>query len=329
MITFIDLFCGIGGFRLALQNIGATCLFSSEINEHACKMYQENFGDNPFCDITKLDPHTLPNFDLLCGGFPCQSFSSAGKKEGFNDARGTLFFDICRIVSIKKPKVLFLENVKNLIYHDAGNTFSVIKDTIDKLGYELSWKVLSAKNFGVPQHRERIILIAIRKDLKLTFNFETLTINHSKPLTFFLEEDIHFLNKTEYTLLPIEQIKQQPKSGLIFCGYRNKKIRTKGILPDTLHLSRVHKQTNRIYDAKGIHPTISSQEASGRYFILVNNNVRKLTLTECYRIMGFPNSFIKIGSNSNLYARIGNSVCVPMIQSVANEIQKQIFKVKS
>lgn len=335
MITFIDLFCGIGGFRIGLTNIGAKCLFSSDINPHSQKMYEVNFQERPFGDITLINPEDIPNFDILCAGFPCQPFSQAGKKLGFEDERGNMFFNICKIVSKKKPKVLFLENVKNLLTHDKGDTFHTIKTHIDKLGYNLFYEVLSSKDFGVPQHRERIILIAIRKDLNKTFDFNKIEKFPSKPLFDFLDKDndsilkSHYLNNEQYTIIDKNLQKEQKKSGLIFCGYLNKNIRKNGVLDNTLHLSRTHKQCNRIYDSKGIHPTLSSQESSGRYYIYIETKgfgkVRKLTMNECYRIMGFPEDFIKIEPNTQLYARIGNSVCVPMIQAIAKEIKKQIF----
>lgn len=322
--SFIDLFCGIGGFRLALESLGAQCVFSAEINSHACQMYEANFGDNPYCDITQLDPDIIPDFDILCAGFPCQAFSKAGKQKGFDDARGTLFFDICRIVEEKKPKILLLENVKNLKSHDNGNTFKVIQEAIHNLGYQLSYQILSARHFGVPQHRERIILVAIRNDLACHFDFSHIQLSSVNSMANFLDSGKqNYLNSTEYTLLDMKNVKTQ-SSGLIFCGYRNKKMRINGVLPGTSHLSRSHKQFNRIYHINGIHPTLSSQEASGRYFIYDEVGVRKLTLAECYRFMGFPEAFIKTGSQANLYARIGNSVCIPMIKAVYFEIIRQI-----
>lgn len=327
MITFIDLFCGIGGFRLALEKNGATCVFSAEINEHACSMYKENFLDDSYCDITTLDAKNIPDFDVLCAGFPCQAFSRAGRQKGFLDTRGTLFFDICRIVKDKKPKVLLLENVKNLIIHDKGNTFKTIQENIKSLGYTLSWKILTAKDFNVPQNRERIILVAVRNDINKIFDFERLTLHPCLSLEPFLDKvsPSSYLNNDEYTLLSQSSIKQQ-KSGLIFVGYRNKNIRKTGVLENTLHLSRSHKQCNRIYSSTGTHPTLSSQESSGRYFIYHDNKVRKLTLNECFKIMGFPHDFKKVGSQSNLYARIGNSVCVSMIDAVFQQIKIQILE---
>ncbi len=326
-IKFIDLFAGIGGFRLGLESIGAECVFSCEIDDHACEMYELNFGENPKCDITKLDAKIIPDFDILCAGFPCQAFSICGKQKGFYDeTRGTLFFDICRILEEKKPKAFILENVSNLEKHDSGKTLTVMLSALSELGYSVSYKVLNAKDFGVPQNRERIIIVGNKNGINFDFTkLETNKVSSMKP---FLDKnaDFEILPADSYTLLDDSLIKRQPKSGLIFCGYRNKKIRTIGVRPGTEHLSRVHKQPNRIYDANGIHPTIASQESSGRYFIKDGDIVRKLTIKECYRFMGFPDNYKLTGRNANLYARVGNAICVNMVKSVAKEIQNQFFK---
>ena len=325
-IKFIDLFAGIGGFRLGLESIGGECVFSSEINEHACEMYQLNFGDNPYCDITTLDPSIIPDFDILCAGFPCQTFSICGKQKGFYDnTMVTLFFDICRILEKKQPKVFILENVFNLEKHDKGRTLIVMLSALEELGYTVTHKVLNARNFGVPQNRERIIIIGNREGKR--FDFEQLKYTTVESMEPFLDKKGNFevLDYTEYTLLDDKYIKCQPKSGLIFCGYRNKRIRTNGVRNGTEHLSRVHKQPNRIYSSKGTHPTLASQESSGRYFIKTDNIVRKLTMDECFRFMGFPHDYKKIGSSANLYARIGNSICVNMVKAIAQEIKRQFF----
>ena len=323
-ITFADLFAGIGGFRLGFEQEGFECVYSSEIDEHACEMYEANFGVNPYNDITKLDPKEIPDFDVLLGGFPCQTFSICGKQKGFYDTRGTLFFDICRVLEEKKPKVFVLENVANLETHDKGRTLTVMLQSLHHLGYAVSYKVLNARDFGVPQNRERIIIIGNRDGLIFDFDkLEKNTINSMKP---FLDKDgdFEYLDESEYTLIDEEHIKVQ-KSGLIFVGYRNKKIRTKGVRQGTEHLSRVHKQPNRIYSAEGTHPTLASQETSGRYWILVDGKVRKLTLNECFRFMGFPEDFKKIGPVGQLYQRIGNSICVNMVQAIAKEVKNQFF----
>lgn len=328
-IKFIDLFAGIGGFRLGLESNGAKCVFSSEIDEHAIAMYKENFGDDARCDITSLKPKDVPDFDILCAGFPCQTFSICGKQNGFeDDVRGTLFFDICRILQTKKPKAFILENVQNLEKHDKGNTIFVMIKALNELGYSVKYRVLNAKDFGVPQNRERIIIIG-NNEGKI-FDFKKIKTNPIKSMKKFLErnQDFEYLHTNEYTLLDEKYIKTQ-KSGLIFCGYRNKKIRKISVREGTKHLSRVHKQPNRIYSSKGIHPTIASQEQSGRYFILDDNKVRKLTINECYKFMGFPSDFKKIGTNSKLYERIGNSVCVPMISAISKEVINQFWSNKN
>lgn len=319
-ITFIDLFAGIGGFRLGFEPNGYECVFSSEINKGAIDMYMANFGDDSFCDITKKNASELPDFDILCGGFPCQAFSSAGKKAGFNDTRGTLFFDILRILKEKKPQAFVLENVKNLEKHDSGNTFKVILNSLTDLGYTVSYKVLAANDFGVPQNRERIIIVGLLNGK--SFNFDNLQTTKITSMADFLDPMGDYLDMSAYTLLdnPI----RQPKSNLIFSGYLNKNRRQVGVRENTDHLSRVHKQPNRIYSCEGVHPTLSAQESSGRYYISTPMGVRRLSLNECYRFMGYPENFKKIGSKTSLYRCIGNSVCVPMISEVAKELKKYL-----
>lgn len=325
-IRFTDLFCGVGGIRLGMEKQGFECVFSCDINPECQKTYFENFNDMPKGDIHLIDETKIPKHDILCAGFPCQPFSISGKQKGFNDTRGTLFFEICRIISHCKPQVVFLENVKHLVYHDHGNTLDVILGQLKQLGYHVSWKVLNGSDYGVPQNRERIIIIGCKKE---KFDFSKVKKMSRKKLVDFLDAigEFEYLNPNEYTLL--EETKQQPGSGLIFAGYRNKSIRKVGVRPGTEHLSRVHKQPNRIYSVYGIHPTLPSQESSGRFFILTEDNrVRKLTLNECWRIMGFPETYKKISSSGEQYKQLGNSVCVPMISAVASEVKKQFFENK-
>lgn len=324
---YIDLFAGIGGFRVALDSVGGTCVFSAEIDNHACMVYEENFGINPYCDITKLDAKLIPDFDVLCAGFPCQSFSICGQKKGFLDAtRGTLFFDIVRILKEKKPAAFILENVKNLVKHDGGNTISIITQTLLDLGYSVDYKILNAKDFGVPQNRERVFIVGNKKGI--SFDFNLIKTNPCESMEEFLDSDssdFEFLQPDEYTLLPDNLVTKNKNSGLMFVGYRNKPIRKKGVKPNTMHLSRVHKQPNRIYSAYGTHPTLASGESSGRYWIYNDGKVRKLTMNECFRFFGFPEDFKKPGSISELYKRIGNSVCIPVVESIATEVINQIF----
>lgn len=321
---YIDLFAGIGGFRYAFDKVGFECIFSSEFNSNCQHVYEKNFKEMPYGDITKIDPNNIPDFDILCGGFPCQPFSISGLKRGFEDTRGTLFFDICRIIEIKQPKIIVLENVKNVIHHDSGKTFKIILQSLNDLGYNVTYDILNAKDFGIPQNRERIFIIATKNKI---FQFSKLKKSLSNPLKFFLDisnDNFEYLDKSEYTLLNDDQISIQ-QSGLIFVGYRNKNGWTKGIRPNTEHLSRCHRQPNRIYSVDGYHPTIPSQETSGRFFIYLPNEqkVRKLTISECYRIMGFPEDFNKDLRLANQYKQIGNSVPIPVIEAIANSILEQ------
>lgn len=320
-MKFIDLFAGIGGFRLAFENVGFQCLFSSEINKACQEVYNNNFNDIPFGDIREFNPEKLNDFDVLVAGFPCQPFSICGKKRGFEDTRGTLFFEICRIIEVKQPNIIVLENVKHLIYHDRGNTLKVILQSLKKLGYNVTYKILNAKDFGVAQHRERIFIIGTKSQ---EFNFSNLPTKITPKLRDFLEKKGNFewLDKSEYTLInsPRRQV-----SGLLFVGYRNKGTWKTGVRPNTEHLSRVHRQPNRIYSIDGVHPTLPSQETSGRFFIYIpeKDRVRKLTLKECYRVMGFPETFKSHPNASESYKQIGNSICVPVAEAIAKEIIHQ------
>lgn len=321
MRRFIDLFAGIGGFRIGFEENGYKCVFTSEKNKFCQEVYRNNFGEMPFGDITKIDPKDIPDFEVLLGGFPCQPFSISGKKQGFNDTRGTLFFDVCRIIEEKVPKVVVLENVKHLIHHDGKRTLKTIISSLESLGYNVSQKILNAKDFGLPQNRERIFIIGCKQSY---FDFNNLQYSQTPLLSEYLdtEGNFEYLDKSEYTL--IESPKKQP-TGLIFVGYRNKNTWKTGVRPNTEHLSRVHRQPNRIYSVEGVHPTLPSQETSGRFFIYLPNEdrVRKLTMDECYRIMGFPNSFKRHERTGEQYKQIGNSVAISVIDSIAKQILKQ------
>ena len=324
--TFIDLFSGIGGMRLGFASNGFECLFSSEINKYCRDTYVMNYGEIPVGDIANINPKSIPNHDVLTAGFPCQPFSICGKRKGFSDTRGTMFFHICNIISQKRPHIVLLENVKHILHHDKGKTIQIILESLKELGYNPSLSLENALNYGVPQNRERVIIVASKKD-----KFDFSLINHAnsnKIIEDILEKEnksMEYLKKKDYTLIDNPVI--QPKSNLIFAGYRNKSLRKKGVRLNTEHLSRVHKQPNRIYSIKGSHPTIPSQESSGRFFIhLPNiNKVRKLTIRECYRLMGFPDIFKIHPSISEAYKQIGNSICVPMVNEIAKQIESQIL----
>ena len=320
---FIDLFAGIGGFRLAFEQAGYQCVYSCEIDVACQEVYFNNFGEKPQGDIAQLNIEEIPDFDILTAGFPCQPFSICGKRQGFEDTRGTLFFYICEIIAVKQPSIVLLENVKHLVHHDHGKTLDTILYSLEYLGYLVDYKTLNSKDFGLPQNRARIVIFATRNK---KFDFNKINKSNSvEKLSDYLcqDEDFEYLKSHEYTL--IDNPKKQA-SGLIFVGYRNNKTTwRKGVRPNTQHLSRVHHQPNRIYSVEGVHPTIPSQETSGRFFIYIpqEDKVRKLTIKECYRIMGFPDTFQVHNSLAECYKQIGNSVPIPLVYQLAVQIKKQ------
>ena len=316
--TFIDLFAGLGGFRLALESLGGKCVYSNEWDEPVQKVYAENFGDLPEGDITQVDEKTIPNHDILCAGFPCQAFSISGKQKGFEDSRGTLFFDVARIVKEKKPKIVFMENVKNFATHDNGRTLEVVKATMEELGYTFNQKVLNAVDYGVPQKRERIYMVCFRNDLIIQ------EFRYPKPfeLTRHVED---FLLKDESMVSSLYV--ERPDT--YFNGaednvYSNKSIR----------LGTVNKggQGERIYSTKGIAITLSAYGGgifakTGGY--LINGKTRKLHPRECARIMGYPDSYKMSSSPNQAYKQFGNSVVIDVLQLIGIEIGKTMKGVKT
>jgi modification methylase hhaI len=306
---FIDLFAGLGGFRLALESLGAKCVYSNEWDPHAQKVYADNFGHIPEGDITKVDEKTIPNHDILCAGFPCQAFSISGKQRGFEDSRGTLFFDVARIVKEKKPKIVFMENVKNFATHDGGKTLSVVKSTMEELGYTFYQKVLNSVTYGMPQKRERIYMVCFRNDLDInTFKF---------PKPFKLTRYVNdFLLKDE-TIVESLYI---DRPDTYYNDTEDNKYSDK---PIRLGIVNKGGQGERIYSTKGIAITLSAHGGgafakTGGY--LVNGRPRKLHPRECARLMGFPDSY-KISSSFNqAYKQFGNSVVIDVLQYIAIEI---------
>lgn len=313
--SFIDLFAGIGGFHLALSSIGANCVFASEWDKFAAKTYLVNHNIKPFGDITKIQESDIPSHEILCAGFPCQAFSIAGKQKGFEDVRGTLFFDIVRITNHHKPKVLFLENVKNLINHDKGKTFKVILNTLDKIGYTCFHEIFKSSQFGLPQNRERIYIVAFRKDLNIReFSFPKPQF---KPvsLEMFLED----------TPIGAKIVDRQDIE--IYKNYTiERSIFDDVILPNKpIQIGKVNKggQGERIYHPIGHAITLSAHgggigSKTGLY--LVNGKIRKLSPRECARIQGFPEDFILNKSDAQTYKQFGNSVSVNVLQHIALEI---------
>jgi len=321
--TFIDLFAGIGGFHQALKELGGECVAACENNDNARKTYLSNHevpAEHFYEDINDLDVCNLPDHDFLCAGFPCQPFSISGKQRALNDKRSNVIESLFNIIKVKKPKIVMLENVKHIKHINKGEVFNYVIESLEKLGYKVSFELLNARNFGVAQNRERWLFIGVLNKEKYNFKYE-------KTETVLLKDVIDKIGNFSYLNEPftlIDEPKKQP-SGLMFCGYRNKKIRINGVREGTEHLSRVHKQPNRIYSIDGVHPTIPSQESSGRFWILLEDGrVRKLTVAECFRIMGFNDGFVKPVSDGNLYKQIGNSVCVPMVKIISKSLLKHM-----
>ena len=320
---FIDLFAGIGGFRLAMQKLGGKCVFTSEWDKEAQRTYRANFGEVPFGDITKEETKKfIPNgFDVLCAGFPCQAFSIAGKRGGFEDTRGTLFFDVAEIIKRKKPKAFFLENVKGLRNHDKGKTLETILNVLrNDLGYFVPEpQIVNAKDFGVPQNRERIYIVGFRKDLGIT-NF-----NYPKPLK----------KKVEFT--DVREKKVPPTKYFLSTQYlktlHNHRARheSKGngfgfeIIPDSGIANAVvcggmGRERNLVIDHRitDYTPTTHIKGTVNR------EGIRKMTPREWARLQGFPDKYVIPVADASAYKQFGNSVAVPAIQATANKILELI-----
>lgn len=312
--TFIDLFAGIGGMRIAFDRAGGQCVYSSEWNKYSQQTYFANFGQQPEGDITKVDEADIPDHDILVAGFPCQPFSiagvskknSMGRATGFEDkTQGTLFFDICRILNKKRPKAFMLENVKNLCSHDKGRTFKVIKESLEELDYEIFYKVLDGQSY-VPQHRERILIIGFdRKRYGKNINFEfNLAPCNSKPvMRDILDKEVpdkYTLSDKLWTYLQNYAAKHKA-AGNGF-GY--------GIAP----LDGVSRTLSARYYKDGSEILIAQK----------GKNPRRLTPRECARLQGFPDTFKIPVSDTQAYQQFGNSVVVPLMGEVAKLIINKI-----
>ncbi len=310
MIRFIDLFSGIGGFRLALESIGANHVFSADIDKYACNTYNDNFGNYPLYDVSKLDHRELPDFDILCAGFPCQPFSIAGVRKGFNDTRGTLFFDIERIIKEKKPRAFILENVKGLMNHDKGETIRVILNALqNNLGYKVYHKVLNSKDYGVPQNRERVYIVGF-KEGGVDFQFPNL-INKQVSLSSILEIN----TAKDYNVSDIA------KFNIINNLEKHKKY--KEMVAHEFLLAYEIRKSRAAFRFDGLSPTLTAKMGTGGNNVpVLVKEMRKFTTRECLRIQGFPDSFKIKPNNSQSYKQIGNSVSVPVVRLVAKEVLK-------
>lgn len=323
--NFIDLFAGIGGFRIAMQNLGGKCVFTSEWDKYAKQTYETNFGELPFGDITKeVTKSYIPdNFDVLCAGFPCQAFSIAGRRGGFEDTRGTLFFDVAEIIKRKTPKAFFLENVKGLRNHDRGKTLATILNVLRKdLSYYVPEpQIINAKNYGVPQNRERIFIVGFRKDLKVTdFKFPKPT-NQNVILEDILEEEevsVKYYLSTSY-LSTLRRHKERHKNKGNGFGYE---IINNDSIANAVVCGGMGRERNLIYDNRltNFNPVT---KIKGKVNL---EGIRKMTPREWARLQGFPDKFRIPVSDVQAYKQFGNSVAVPAIQATAKQIINKIKK---
>ena len=320
---FIDLFAGIGGFRLALQNLGGKCVFTSEWDEQAQKTYRANFGEVPFGDITKeeIKNYVPDNFDVLCAGFPCQAFSIAGKRGGFEDTRGTLFFDVAEIIKRKQPKAIFLENVKGLRNHNGGKTLATILNVLrnDLNYYVPEPQIINARDFGVPQNRERIYIVGFRKDLGVT-NFEYPKPKESKPKFEDIKESnvppTKYFLSTQYVQTLVNHKARHENKGNGF-GY--------AIIPDdgianAIVVGGMGRERNLVLDHRIVDftPTTHIKGTVNR------EGIRKMTPREWARLQGFPDNYLIPVADASAYKQFGNSVAVPAIQATATKILELI-----
>ena len=310
---FIDLFSGLGGFRIAFENNNCKCVFSSDIDKDVREIYNLNFGEYPSGDITKIKSNEIPDFDILCAGFPCQPFSIAGLRRGFEDARGTLFFEVARILKDKKPKAFLLENVKGLVNHDNGNTLNVILKTLDELGYNVEYRVLNALDYGIPQNRERWYCVGFLKGLKVNFN----NIFPVKKDLKFNIEDVIDKNVKGYTITKIAE--------------RNinihlpKYLEKSNLKKDDIIIANEIRPSKCSFKSNKTSPCLTAKMGTGGNNVpVIVNYKRKLTEKECLRLMGFPESYKIKENNFQSYKQIGNSVVVPILDEIASNIVKKL-----
>lgn len=320
---FIDLFSGLGGFHIALSASGGQCVFASDIDVPAQKTYYENFGIMPDGDITKIDEKNIPDHDIVAAGFPCQAFSIAGKRRGFEDTRGTLFFDVARIIKEKRPKGFILENVAGLVSHDSGRTIQVIEKTLDELGYVYAWKLLNAKDYGVPQNRNRWYCVGVRDDIaKERHITEELLLTdifpESEELSFFvedvLEDEVDDIDRYSISEVASRNIQSNLPDFLDRRGVTKHPIIANNIRPSKVSFSN-----------SGVFPCLTAKMGTG------GNNVpviveldRKITVREGLRIMGFPDTYVIPHRHSQAYKQIGNSIVVPVATKISSNLVAMI-----
>ncbi|EDM45530.1 C-5 cytosine-specific DNA-methylase [unidentified eubacterium SCB49] len=316
---FIDLFAGIGGFRMALQNLEGKCVFTSEWDKYSKQTYKANFGEIPFGDITRPQTKSyIPdNFDVLCAGFPCQAFSIAGKRGGFEDTRGTLFFDVAEIIKRKKPKAIFLENVKGLRNHDKGKTLATILNVLrEDLNYYVPEpQILNAKKFGVPQNRERIFIVGFRKDLGINnFKYPEPTDTEAILENILEAEEVsvkYYLSEVYLQTLRNHRARHESKGN----GFGYEIIPNNGTA-NAVVCGGMGRERNLVYDDRltNFKPVTHIKGNVNR------EGIRKMTPREWARLQGFPDNFKIVVSDAQAYKQFGNSVAVPAIQATAEKI---------
>jgi DNA (cytosine-5)-methyltransferase 1 len=306
-LSFVDLFCGLGGFRVAVENVGkqlnlqTECVFSCDFDEDSQKIYESNFGETPHGDITNIDENDVPEHDILFAGFPCQSFSICGDQQGFDDTRGTLFFDIARILQAKRPRAFVLENVKQLVSHDEGKTFARILETLKNLGYQVHYKVLNALDFGLPQKRERVFIVGFREPHKFTWQ---LSKSPMIPLIDVLENEV-----AEFYFAS-EQIKQ------------NRRNSVEGKF--------INGEITIWHENKGGNisplPYSCALRAGASYNYLLVNGERRLTEREMLRLQGFPEEYKIVVGYQSMRKLAGNTVAIPCVEAVLHSVFNALEK---
>ena len=290
---FVDLFCGIGGFHIAAVQNGGQCVFASDIDDAARAAYKANFDFDPHGDITEINEYEIPDHDLLCAGFPCQPFSIIGKRLGFDDKRGSLFFDILRIMKAKKPQYAVLENVKQIVSHNKGKTLSFIINQLKEIGYKVSWKILNALDYGLPQKRERIIIVCVLGNLDFSFPVKETACKH---LSEILEKNVE-------------------KKYCVSARIREKR---KSFHKSRFALSIWHENKSGNVTS---HPFSCALRAGASHNYLLINGERRLTPREMLRLQGFPDAFKIVCSDSQARKQIGNAVPVPIIARVIEHMR--------
>lgn len=317
---YIDLFAGVGGFHLAMDSLGMECKFASEWDKHAAGVYERNFGLAPAGDITKIEAADIPKHFMICGGFPCQAFSISGKRLGFGDTRGTLFFDVARIAKEHNPGVLFLENVRNFAQHDGGKTLRTVRNVLEDMGYVVFHKVLNAAEYGFPTARQRIYIVAFRSDLGVEPGTGFAFPEQAGPapaLKKFLEKnaDIEAVRVKKAATLPAAR-----NAAKAIADFRAKRPST----PVRVGTIAGGGQGDRVYSAEGPAITLSAYGGgnaakTGAY--LIDGVVRKLTPRECANVMGFPKSYKLADTPNQAYKQFGNSVVVGVIRAIGEQIE--------